>query len=418
MINENNHTEKELFPCDNCGNDFEELSESKFCEECEEHKCDNCSTIDTEGRHINNEYMCEECAQYWYTCDSCSEDVHSDDCYYAEDTAFCETCYNELFTTCAHRRCDHVIRMSECDYSYENDYFCDADHFYEYYEICGDCSDTIPTDESYYHEDRGETLCQNCYDDSSKGLINNYSFKPSPVFFKTGKELTKKLFLGFELEIETNDSNENEQLAEKIENNMLYFKEDGSLNNGFEIISHPITPDKLREKKDVLSELLKTLKSEGAKSYDSDTCGMHVHISKDAFNTRHLYRFMLFFQENQRFIFKISQRKSMEKLERWAKFEEGNKTDIFEKAQGKKSGDRYMAVNLENRHTIEVRIFRGTLNEGSFFKNLEFCEAAYYFTKHNTVKGNTLKAFKKYILKHSEKYSNLIAFIEGKQLIS
>jgi hypothetical protein len=109
----------------------------------------------------------------------------------------------------------------------------------------------------------------------------------------------------------------------------------------------------------------------------------------------------------------ISQRKA-EKLERWAAIDDENDDSIIYKAK-KKSGNnkRYVAVNLQNSHTVEIRIFRGTLNYMSFLKNIEFCYALFNFTRDS--KETTVDAFKDYVSMSNE-YAMLKKFIKLKNL--
>ena len=61
-----------------------------------------------------------------------------------------------------------------------------------------------------------------------------------------------------------------------------------------------------------------------------------------------------------------------------------NDSSLIYKAK-KKDGnsERYVAINLKNSQTIEIRIFRGTLNFNSFMKNIEFAHALFMYTKEN-----------------------------------
>jgi hypothetical protein len=203
-------------------------------------------------------------------------------------------------------------------------------------------------------------------------------------------------------------------MAKEIKHDAYYFKNDGSLSNGFEIVTHPMTISYIHQhKEDVFKKMLNALINNRYRSYDSDTCGMHVHLSKKSFGTWQLYRFIKFFVDNKEFVTAISQRK-IDNLNRWATIEEESTDAIIYKAK-KKSGNhrRYVAINLQNDKTIELRIFRGTLNYQSFMKNIEFCYALFNFTRD--CKDITLVAFKEYISNSSE-YNMLNKFIKTKNL--
>ncbi len=77
----------------------------------------------------------------------------------------------------------------------------------------------------------------------------------------------------------------------------------------------------------------------------------------------------------------------------------------------KKASDyqRYVAVNLKNAKTVEIRLFKGTLNCESFRMNLEFCEALLGFCNSIEVSKCNIVEFQKYLkvkgFKHALKHS-------------
>lgn len=294
-----------------------------------------------------------------------------------------------------------------CDTCYDDDYFsCDgcndiiSNENYSHDGYCYDCAPCDDDDDDNYNED--------------SSIIKSYSYKPKPKFLKAGNEKSE-LFYGIELEVERSKIGIPQvQLAKKIQNESWYFKTDGSLSDGFEIVTEPMTYGYIQKNKDSIFNLLGTLKEHKYLSYKRLSCGMHVHMSKNCFGTWQLYRFMKFFVENKNFIFKISQRKEGY-LERWASIETEDSKTLMKKAVKKESidGRRYVAINLLNDKTIEIRIFRGTLNPQSFFKNIEFCDSMFYFTRDN--KSIELNRYIDFIM-HSD-YKNLKKFIIDKNLI-
>lgn len=255
------------------------------------------------------------------------------------------------------------------------------------------------------------------YDENGNELpyIHNYSHRPSMKFHKINFENENAPFLGIELEVERKNSNglKHRQMAGLIQHDHWYFKTDGSLTDGFEIVTHPMTFNYIKRYEKTFDESLKKLIENGYNSYDANTCGMHIHISKKCFNTWHLYRFLKFFVENKDFIIAISQRK-IEKLKKWANIEDDNDSSLIYKAKKKEgNSERYVAINLKNSQTIEIRIFRGTLNFNSYMKNIEFAHGLFMYTKEN--KDISLDGFKSYI-ESSCDYSNLKKFINLKNL--
>jgi Putative amidoligase enzyme len=371
-----------------------EISEAKYydgehyCEDCHFDNfamCEICEDVfpDDEVSNINirigynrscERSVCQNCIDNYNQCEDC--DVYADDCYYVRGIGnVCQRCYED-----------------------------------GNYGMCESCDDMYHTDHLEYVEDDGY-YCEHCYDVSKK-IIKSYSYKPNPTFFGSGK-----LFFGIELEVEDKTDSkgyrEHNATAESIELPELYFKEDGSLSNGFEIVSHPMSPDYIEANKDKFKQMLDKLIEAKYNSYDANTCGMHIHLTKSAFGTWQLYRFMKFFVDNREFIVKISQRKH-DKLERWANIEDEGEGDLIYKAKHKNGGsNRYVAINLQNSKTVELRIFRGTLNFNSFMKNIQFANALFNFTRDE--KDMTVDNFKTYISKTNE-YDLLKKFIKDKNI--
>jgi len=132
---------------------------------------------------------------------------------------------------------------------------------------------------------------------------------------------------------------------------------------------------------------------------------------------------MKFFVDNADFVSKISQRK-IANLDRWAALtdkpntsqEEYSKDMLMYKAKKKKgNNNRYLAVNLQNSNSVEVRIFRGTLNDSSFFKNIEFVQALFDYTKSISEADMSLKSFLSFI-KDNNEYPYLRKFIADKNI--
>lgn len=333
------------------------------------------------------------------------EDMALLDCgvYYCSSCSHvnCHLCDQELT-----RGQDDIMR-SELN-GYEYCYDCYAEEFF----ICDNCGD-----ESYSCDmvtlDDG-CYCTDCARTVDKGNIHSYDYKPSPVFFSLPEEenTEDRFHIAFELETEYTGHESLGDVAGFLEEDFLYFKEDGSISHGFEIVSHPMTWAWVQKNRDKIDSLLSKAIDEGLRSYDTDTCGIHIHISKNSVGNFHLYKFLKFIYENKDYMLKISQRKKCN-LERWAKLDDDD-YDIVETAKNKNgNGDKYVAVNCNHPHSIEVRVFRGTLKKQSFYKNLEFMKALYSFTMDCRVKDVNVHQFHQYVKDHKCDYSNLFHFIDN-----
>jgi hypothetical protein len=202
---------------------------------------------------------------------------------------------------------------------------------------------------------------------------NSYKLIPSPFTQVTGR------YMGIELEVEVSDRSARnlndtvEALNTHLNDDQIganvWFEEDGSLSHGFEIISNPMGLDTHTEFWQWLNDdsLVK-----GLRSHDTSTCGLHIHINKSALTTMQIDKMNVFINhpDNAELIEKISRRYSTG----------------YARINAKKLGsahnsyERYEALNITNQHTIEMRIFKGTLKYTSLMAALEFANALVNFT--------------------------------------
>ena len=308
----------------------------------------------------------------FFSCDSCCELFHQDVASNFGGSTYCERCY-------------------------ENNV-----HF------CEDCEETYWADDG--HDCDGESE-----------YVHNYSYKPSPFFF--GED---KFHLGFELEIELQRGNL-QDVASMVHNSLgarAYMKEDGSLNNGLEIVTHPHT---LEAYKLFPWDVLKQLKSYRCRSWNTDTCGLHVHVSRkgfghtydrEKFDSRtsylsavqlsrqaHEFRFMKLIYDNERQITRLAGRTT-----HYASFDD--KGNISSKVkQYHQSNGRYSAVNCENENTLEIRVFRGSLRKERVLSALELVHACVEYTRDLKVNGKDKNLswlkFTGFVSANVETYPNL-----------
>ena len=366
---------------------------------------DNC--VDVEGYYYHSDIDSD---MYVY-------DELSNECILEENCILVNGHNRQNYQYCTHQ---NVLRDCRRDiYEYNGEYV-DSSYMSANSLAIDVNGDIDHLDNLYYWESDNEyhTYAEEFEDeDEESQLIQSYSYRPITSFKYLSSELQSNSeipFLGIELEVENKlDNIKNDSMAQLIDSSHLYFKTDGSLSNGFEIVTHPLSFNWIQANANKFESMLTELKSNGFNSYDSNTCGMHIHISKKSFGTWQLYRFMKFFAENKDFIVSISQRK-IDQLKKWANIEDNGNDELIYKAK-KKDGNssRYCAINLQNHSTIEIRIFRGTLNYCSFMKNIEFVNALFCYT--NESNECTISGFREFVNSTST-YSNLKKFIKLKNL--
>ena len=218
--------------------------------------------------------------------------------------------------------------------------------------------------------------------------IKGASYKRRLEFFG---ESPRNRFFGVELELD--DAGEDDDGARTViaagGEQHLHAMHDGSLVHGFEIVSQPMTIDYHLESmgwEQVLSEA-----NELGYTSSNDTCGMHVHMSRLGFGETEdeqdlgISKVLLFFERNWRDIVTFSRRTPLE-LSKWAKsYGGGGSEEAFEpegllkraKDRSKERDGKYHALNLKNYSTLEVRVFKGTLDLEQFVANLQFCDMLY-----------------------------------------
>ena len=332
--------------------------------------------VDRYGNRLHTA-TCESCYNDLPVCNSCNEIINNNEGVTTYDgNTVCESCYNDL-PVC--NSCNEIINNNEGVTTYDGNTVCESCYEDNYF-TCESCGEIHHTDNSYNHND--SSYCESCYEDINQKNegIHDYNYKPELNFYKGEKENT--VFLGLELEVEGNTEIATDLLDEfDSYENHFYLKEDGSLSNGFEIVSHPHTLLKHKEYK--WDNILMYLKNDDFTSYDNNRCGLHVHFNRGALaKTRdkqntHILKLINFFYSNQRKITKLSQRTS-DNIDQWCKFSNKKYKHI---ANYENENNRYMAINTKNWDTVEIRIFRGTLKKERFWACLEFVDAIVNFIK-------------------------------------
>lgn len=224
--------------------------------------------------------------------------------------------------------------------------------------------------------------------------------KPSP----------SKLYLGIELEVEFRTRNRAEALdfVRPLLGNFCLFKHDGSLGDGgrlgFEIVTLPMTWKRQLEH---WAPFFAANPGKVLRSWDTGgRCGMHVHVNRPAVGELTVGKLLHFFgsTSNRSLVETFAGRTFNSYTRFYPKDLKKRKMDpkqLFgftpqvstgrhvlgtgqvsppERDEEGRRYDRYSALNIfTEQNTIEFRIFRGTLNERSFFRNLEtvHCLIAY-----------------------------------------
>lgn len=292
--------------------------------------------------------------------------------------------------------CDrYYIPDAQVEYADENDTWttCDDPHCGQcdnYCDGCSECSD-------YYDDERRYGRCADIW----PVTIHSYGYKPNPTFWSVGGFSSNRLsgrfgrrqaFLGCEVECEVDydRSMRTDALARSFYSHedmsgRIYCKSDSSLDDGVELVSHPMTLDAWQELH-AMGETRFYDDLRRAGMHTPHTCGMHVHLNKSAFKSQvHLARFSHLIIGNMREMEEVAGRRNTG----YASFERFPICRVI-KSGGSIYGPRG-AVNLGNENTVEVRMFAGTLYSDRIMANLEACHSMMAYTRERILDPSTGK---------------------------
>ena len=347
--------------------------------------CSNCGAILSEEEicEFDGAVMCSACLESaTKVCDNCGtriwrDEVEGDDVY-----TLCRRCYDDCFTNC--ERCGRLISNSNACYEDGEDY----------------------------------PYCYDCYSKIESSPIKSYNYKPDPTFYGSGP-----LYYGIELEIDKGgEYDENAEDITYLSKNRVYCKHDGSINEGFEIVSHPMSLSYHTNEMNWIDILNKAI-SMNYRSHNTSTCGLHIHASRRAFGETYeeqekgIGRVVYFIERHWNELVHFS-RRTEENLNRWAaRYATISRTatETYKKAKDKHYG-RYVALNLENFSTIEFRMFRGTLRYKTFLATLqlvdEICNCAIIMNDNEMENMSWLD----FVSRIPPKKLELIEYLKSKQL--
>lgn len=330
--------------------------------------------------------------------------------------------YNLNWTSGEERVCDDCLR---CDYGQ-----------------CDHCSSYVRSDDLSEHEG---SCRESCSDDCCRSdLINDYSYTPYFVF--RGEDT---YHLGIELELSTEESYGTQDAAQEVIDSLgdlVYLKEDTSIGDGFEVVTHPMSFAYASGVDWSVLDFLRTRHHVRA----TESCGLHIHVSKTAFDTvSHTYRWMRFIYRNSTEVQALARRSDNEYAEFTSHMNDWSihyasvskdphrghtHSPSAEHWYAKTPGglrrrrdvglhhgtQRYAAINVENRDTFEMRFFASTTRPGRLRAAIQFAHASIEYTRQLTAnkvvtqKGLDFDTFRAWLdqANTGEQYADLISEIK------
>jgi hypothetical protein len=251
--------------------------------------------------------------------------------------------------------------------------------------------------------------------------IKHYSYRPDK-FNHFGGDPRKDLLLGIELEVErtfredgnefsrhewspldedpvlTKIERENDEHAGEVlkilnaSQEHVYIKKSFLVDDGFKIVSHPATLDYH------LSSIewncaFEYLVENGYYSAMSLVCGLYIHINKNYLGDTPEEmilterRLLYFFERHWDKLVAMSRREKEEIYEYCAR---RGHTDIIKaiKDAADENGElRSYAISFNKKHSVEVRLFKGTLTYRTFVATLTLVAMIAEYCKHRPVKN-------------------------------
>lgn len=316
--------------------------------------------------------------------------------------------------------CDKCIATHEKQQCTSCYVYCDDDAltWIDEDRLCGSCA----ADQTYYCDDCDRTYYRNnaCDCSSYQRCIYDYSYDVLRHHRESidRAKLKRVIHFGVELEIEANYNQNYKKLTNTVNDLVKDFaclKHDGSIDHGFEIVTKPGT---LKDHYQMWETFFDNRPS-GLSSYNTETCGMHVHVGLPHVNggrsglaslTTCKIKAFLNQKKNTRFINFIAQRNLDN--ESFAR-----RNDLKSFPAYARDNIRYAPVSVSGKNTIEFRLFKGNLRKESFFKNIEFCDAVINFVQNSTLtqvqeKGNVRNFIEFVNSKGRKVYPYLIAYLK------
>lgn len=294
-------------------------------------------------------------------------------------------------------------------YRYEGVYY-GRDYFQRHAIDCSCCgSYYMPAIDATNHPTRCATCAQ-----ESKYRVQSYSnreandYRPERnVAIKFGIELEVGCDRGFRRAACT------KTMIDAIGTDQyVVLKEDGSISEcyGFEVVTRPDCPSV--HKRIWANALAVPEVRQQMSSWTNGKCGIHIHVSRRPLSDLWVGRMLVLINADkmQPVVHAVAGRSSSS----YTKYIKKNLTDA---TPDNRSCDRYEALNTSGDHTIEFRIFRGTLEPAGFMKNIEFVEAVLAYCKPASRSLRDIdnpERFIEFVAKSRKDYPALHAFLQAK----
>ncbi len=251
-------------------------------------ECDRCghyevkSLVQDVTLQQGSQEWCRECVDNFASeCSSCNEITSTSSMLTDhDDNRICRSCASEFYSRC--RNCERLFR------TYSDEWMEGRDGY------CLGCVEDMDPD---YDDD----------DDYGTG-IRDYSTDILNVLDCTMRKGVRYFGAEIELECEGSRSAVSQPVLDIVRHEAI-LKSDGSLSNGFEIVTKPMTLQEWQHEPAVLRACRRAVEL-GATSHNTTSCGLHVHVSRETVTETTVAKLVMFLNDevNAKFLTRIGRR--------------------------------------------------------------------------------------------------------------
>lgn len=242
-------------------------------------------------------------------------------------------------------------------------------------------------------------------------ILRYHGFTDWQTKYLETDDLTTVFTFGFELEVQRErdcpiSCEELSNLLQSEFHDLFVYERDGSIGDGVEIISQPMTWSWFQANISQFKKLLNILVENKFRSHNGGACGLHIHVGKQCLGlseieresleellltelaiskkqmdkeTKIIINIQYILERFQNEIYAFSRRRNNDYARPLTDLKVlSNGTEVIQKEEIKSltrqglrgCSNRYMNLNLKNEHTIEFRMFRGTLLWTTFYSSI------------------------------------------------
>ena len=204
--------------------------------------------------------------------------------------------------------------------------------------------------------------------------VHNYTHRVEETLGFDRQKLKSEPYLGIEMEFQVDKRKAGRLYVGNTMFGHALMKDDGSITNGFELVSRPAGyTTHLARYDSFLTDLPEYI-------HPHKSCGMHVHISRRAFTYLGAGKLVEFMnrKDNKDFVKLIAGRGTTSYQNR---DDDYDKYTPYRQAVKDRYVGRYNFVNLNNKKTIELRIFATPANKLEFNIRMQFVKAMIEYCK-------------------------------------